>query len=142
MGDLVRPGRVVIDRFRHALAEAIHRGLLEGDDPPLQHYHAQGVYGRRIFCKAGETVITKVHCQQHITIALKGTCTVYGQDGQRKTITAPDVFVTEPGTQRAVYCHDDVEWLTVHAAETDDVDELEQVLVADDFNEYDMRLLT
>ena len=125
MNDIVLNGKERIAYLRHTMETAIDRGLMQEIDAPLDHYHANGLYGRRIYVQGGATVITKVHLTQHITVALKGTCTVYGENGSRKIVTSPDVFVTEPGTQRAIYCHDDVEWITVHNCELKDVPELE-----------------
>ena len=139
MNDIVLNGKERIAYLRHTMETAIDRGLMQEIDAPLDHYHANGLYGRRIYVQGGATVITKVHLTQHITVALKGTCTVYGENGSRKIVTSPDVFVTEPGTQRAIYCHDDVEWITVHNCELKDVPEIEHEIFCDNFQEYDDR---
>ena len=88
-------------------------GKLERRDLPLDHYFTEVLAGRRIYCKAGDTIVTQRHTTQHITIALKGTCYVYAGEHARR-VEAPDVWVTEPGTQRVVFCETDTEWLTVH----------------------------
>lgn len=128
-----------------ALRIAMENGYSDGSlfevDPPLDHYFADGLYGRRIYVPAGVTVVTKIHLQQHITIALKGHCTVIDGQGGKVDVQAPGVWVTEPGTQRAVYCHDDVEWVTVHAAVERDITTLEQKLVCDNQEEYKMKML-
>jgi quercetin dioxygenase-like cupin family protein len=124
--------------LKNAMQQAIDDGEIDKVDAPLEHYFAAGLYGRRIFVPAGTTVVTKVHKVQHIAIALKGTCTVIDQDGKKSIVSAPSVFITEPGTQRAIFCHDDVEWITVHASESNDVQVIEKNVTCDSFEEYNM----
>lgn len=124
--------------LKDAMQQAIDGGEIAKVDAPLEHYFAAGLYGRRIFVPAGTTVVTKVHKVQHIAIALKGTCTVIDQDGSKSIVAAPSVFITEPGTQRAIFCHDDVEWITVHASDSNDVQVIEKNVTCDSFEEYNM----
>ena len=48
-----------------------------------------------------------------------------------------EVFITEPGTQRAIYCHDEVEWLTIHAVKSHVLEEIESVIFCNSFTEFD-----
>lgn len=140
MNNLARLGRPLIEGLRGSLEECVKRGLMNAFEAPVEHYLADGLYGRRVYgIPPRTTIVTKVHLSQHITIALKGTCTVFGQDGQKKIVKAGEVFVTEPGTQRAIYCHDDVEWLTVHACEQKEIKKIEHQLFCDNLTEYDDR---
>lgn len=124
--------------LKEAMQQAIDNGDIPKIDAPLEHYFASGLYGRRIYVPAGTTVVTKVHKVQHIAIAIKGTCTVIDQDGKKSIVSAPSVFITEPGTQRAIFCHDDVEWITVHASQSNDVQVIEKNVTCDSFEEYNM----
>jgi quercetin dioxygenase-like cupin family protein len=137
MNDLKINAQHIAD-LKNAMQQAIDDGEIAKVDAPLEHYFAAGLYGRRIFVPAGTTVVTKVHKVQHIAIALKGTCTVIDQDGKKSIVSAPSVFITEPGTQRAIFCHDDVEWITVHASESNDVQVIEKNVTCDSFEEYNM----
>lgn len=139
MNQIISNPKQHITFLREAMEECVERGLLGEIDPPVDHYLADGLYGRRVYVPAGVTIVTKVHLTQHITIALKGTCTVFGENGTRSIISAPAVFVTEPGTCRAIYCHDEVEWLTVHHCELKDIPAIEHHVFCDDFKEYDDR---
>lgn len=125
-----------INELKNSMLSAITAGALPKIDAPLEHYFASGLYGRRIYVPAGSAVVTKIHMVQHIAIAIKGTCTVFAQDGSKTIVSAPDVFITEPGTQRAIYCHDDVEWITVHATNLQDTNALERKMTCDTFEEY------
>lgn len=132
-----------IDQIKDLYAcmqEAIDSGKLKQLDPPVDHYFAQGLYGRRIYVPGGTTVVTKVHMTQHITIALKGKCTMFDENGQRSIIEAPGMWVTEPGTYRAIYCHDNVEWVTVHASDKTDVQFAEFDTFADDYVDFLQRV--
>ncbi len=113
MNDLKINAQHIAD-LKNAMQQAIDDGEIAKVDAPLEHYFAAGLYGRRIFVPAGTTVVTKVHKVQHIAIALKGTCTVIDQDGKKSIVSAPSVFITEPGTQRAIFCHDDVEYINAY----------------------------
>jgi len=133
----VEKPRVTLTDFKAAMASAIDSGEIEQVVPPLEHYHTAKQYGRRIFVKAGTGILTKVHKSEHFTVALKGHCTVVDEHGDTTEVIAPAVFITKPGTRRAVYAHDDVEWLTVHAIEEQDLDKIEAALVCSSQEEFD-----
>lgn len=133
----VEKPRVSLDDFKASMADAIASGELNQVDPPVEHYHTSDLYGRRIFVKADTAIVTKVHKTEHITIALKGHCTVVDENGVKTEVVAPSVFVTKPGTWRAVYAHDDVEWVTVHACALKDIEAIEAALVCESQEEYD-----
>ena len=61
-----------ISDLRAAMQGAIAQGELTKIEAPLEHYHTDELYGRRIFVPAGATVVTMVHKVEHITIALTG----------------------------------------------------------------------
>lgn len=124
--------RISIENLKASMVDAIAAGGMEQIKPPLEHYHTPDLYGRRIFVPGGTVIVTKVHKVEHITVALKGSCTVVDEHGIKYEIVAPSVFVTKPGARRAVYAHDDVEWLTVHACKEQDVKVIEQLLVRED----------
>lgn len=133
----VEKPRVTLDAYKSAMADAIASGELVQLDPPLEHYHTPELYGRRIFVKKDSHIITMVHKSEHITVALKGHCTVVDENGVKTEVIAPSVFVTKPGTRRAVYAHDDVEWLTVHACALKELPDIEKALVCESQEEYD-----
>ena len=155
MGDLVkapvlsaeiqaaRPGQKLISMLHASLVAAVDRGILPAVEEELEHYHADGIYGRRCKVPAGCVLVSRVHLSEHITIALVGTVTVFSHDGTRKQVSAPGMFVTPKGTHRAVYCHTDVEWVTVHRMDDDttDIDEIENALYRMEFNEGDSRIM-
>ena len=135
MNDLVKGAHIA--KLKQSMESAISAKELAQVEFPLEHFFADGVYGRRIFVPAGSTVITAVHKKEHITIALKGHSVVVDEVGDRRDIVAPAVFITTPGTQRAVYAITDVEWVTVHHYEGDNsLETVEKTLVCDTMQEY------
>ena len=128
--------------LQQAMAEAIESGdqvEIKGD---TQHYIVPGMlYGRRTNVPAGATIISAVHKVPHITVALKGIATVVGEDGEKRDVFAPNVFVTPAGVQRAIYAHTEVEWLTVHACKETDIEVIEQLLTCRSMDEYNAGLI-
>ena len=134
MTDLVNGSHIV--KLKASMEQAIDSGQLTQIEAPLEHYHTNDLYGRRIYVQEGATVVTKVHKSEHITVALKGHAVVVDEIGERFDVVAPSVFITKPGTQRAVYAVTDVEWLTVHACQEKQLENIEKSLVCDTIDEY------
>ena len=122
--------------FRAALAGALASGELKTAETPLWNYHTPDLYARRIVVPADCTFVTKVHKSEHISIALRGRITVINEEGKRVEITAPEVFVTKPGTHRAIYVHEECEWMTVHHCKEQDIEAIEKELVCQTMEEY------
>jgi hypothetical protein len=128
--------------LQQAMADAIASGdqvEIKGD---TEHFIVPGLlYGRRTNVPAGATIISAVHKVPHITIALKGIATVVGEDGEKRDVFAPNVFITPAGVQRAIYAHTEVEWLTVHACQETDIEVIEQLLTCRSMDEYNAGLI-
>jgi len=138
--DLVPIGVKRIESLRYAMEESCKRGLMEEFEPPLDHLFCKGLYARRNWVKGGVTIITKVHAKEHVCIVLYGTCHVYNEQGKKSIITGPDMFITKPGTQRAIYCETDTSWINVHCSNTDSVDEIEEEIFTETYAEYQKRI--
>jgi len=128
--------------LQQAMADAIASGdqvEIKGD---TEHFIVPGLlYGRRTNVPAGATIISAVHKVPHITVALKGIATVVGEDGEKRDVFAPNVFITPAGVQRAIYAHTEVEWLTVHACQGTDIEVIEQLLTCRSMDEYNAGLI-
>ena len=101
----VQKPRVTLADFKASMAEAVDSGQVTQVHPKLEHYHTPDQYGRRIFVDAGTGIVTKVHKSEHITIALKGSCTVVDENGVKTEVVAPAVFITKPGTRKIGRAH-------------------------------------
>ncbi len=136
MSQIARAAHIV--QLKSSMESAIDAGELQQIDCPLDHYFTATQYARRIYVPAGATVVTAVHKAEHVTIALKGHCVVVDEIGERHDVVAPAVFITQPGTQRAVYAITDTEWVTVHTYDSADksMDVVRKTLVCETMEDY------
>lgn len=107
------------------------------EDVPTEHFHAPGLYGRHVTIPADAALVTKLHKTEHITIALKGTFTMYGVDGTLKKVLSPAMWITPAGTKRAIYCHDEVIIANVHPADANTKEEAEAQIYATGWDEFE-----
>lgn len=122
------------------LEAEIKKFLRETDTPepdlPLTHHFAPGAYGRQIFIPKDTLVVGKIHKHAHLNMVMQGNVTVGTEDGVAY-IQAPAVFVSNPGTKRVVYAHEDTLWVTVHVTDSQDLDVIEDQIIAKTFEEFD-----
>lgn len=102
----------------------------------LNHLFTPGLYLRKIEMPAMSMVTSKIHNTEHPFIILKGTVSVANGDGGSQTFTAPYVGITKPGTRRILFCHTDVEWMTIHATDKQNVEEIENEIIRPHKNAY------
>lgn len=122
------------------LLAAMRKGYETGElielEDQLEHYHPKGLYGRRQTLNAGSTVVGKVHRRESLTMVLKGTLVIVDEVGNRKTHTAPDVWITPVGTQRVIHAITDAEWIGVWPTDLKEIDEIEQELTCMSMDEF------
>ncbi len=112
-------------------------GTRDGDDiAPVTNYFAPGMNARAMFIPKGVLLTGAIHVTEHLNILAQGKVSVSNQ-GESITMEAPYIFVSQVGTKRAIYAHEDSTWITIHATDLTDVDEIEEMLVADSFEELD-----
>ena len=128
--------------YRNAIVEFEEQiknteGALVGEEldkyNPLKHTFADGYYVREINTPAGQILITKIHKEEHPFFLMKGECSILTEDGTKR-IKAPYYDITKPGTKRIIYIHSDVTWVTVHITDLKDIDEIEEEIIAKDFD--------
>lgn len=102
-------------------------------EPELNHYFAPGMYGREMTIDAGVTIVGKIHKHAHINIISKGIIDVVTEFGTAR-YKAPYTFVSEPGTKRCVHAVTDTIWTTIHATESNDLEEIEKEVIAESFD--------
>lgn len=110
----------------------------EAEAEYVTHYFAPGTYTRRMFIPEGMCVVGKIHRHAHLNVLLRGSCKVVTEFGD-EVFSAPRVWVSEPGTKRAVFALEDLEWLTVHqnTENTRDTDALERYIISPDYDTFD-----
>jgi len=118
------------------LKDLIARGEMPEADCPLKHHFAPGAYGREIFIPADSLLVGKIHKHGHLNMIMKGKVSVMTEEGPR-TYVGPLVMVSQPGTKRVVYAHEDTMWVTVHLTDSQDLDEIEEQIIAKTYEEFD-----
>lgn len=103
-----------------------------------EHYFAPGMYGRLMHIPKDMVVVGKIHFHAHINVIIKGLVKVVTEFDDT-IYEGPRIWVSEPGTKRAVYALEDTDWLTVHTNPDDvrDIRKLEAQIIAPDFATYD-----
>jgi hypothetical protein len=100
------------------------------------HHFAPGIYARELRIPAGVLLTGKIHKTEHLNMLVKGRIEIANAEGSREMI-APQIFVSPPGTKRAGYAHEDSVWVTIHATEETDLEQLEKDIVVDSFDEIE-----
>jgi hypothetical protein len=113
---------------------------LKGDDIeklcPLVHSFGDGCYIRQIFMPKGTLIVSKIHKVTHPYFVMTGKASVATENGV-EVIKAPYQGITQAGTKRVLYIHEDMIWITVHVTKETDLKKIEEEIIAKDFNEYD-----
>ena len=106
---------------------------------PVEHNFADGCYIRQIYNVANQLIVTKIHKKKHPFFLMMGEMSVLTEEGV-EYLKAPYYGITEPGTKRFIYTHTDCIFVTVHATENTDLEEIEKEVIAEDYNDPDITL--
>lgn len=101
---------------------------------PTKHTFADGCYVREIFNPANMLLVTKIHKKEHPFFLMKGKMSILTENGV-ETIEAPHHGITKPGTKRAIFTHEDCVFITVHATDKTTPEEVEEEVIAKDFDD-------
>lgn len=117
-----------------ALQEAMGELPCALDKFPVTHHFAPGTYAREMFLPANHTIIGKIHKHAHINIISKGKVIVYTEGGPEEKV-GPCTFTSLAGTKRAVTVIEDTVWTTIHVTDKTDLTEIEDEIIAKDYDE-------
>lgn len=96
---------------------------------PVTYHHGGGVFTGELFIPKGSIVVGKIHKFENLNVMTKGEMSVLvGNDIKR--VKAPYVIVSQPGTKRVAYAHEDTIWMTFHATDKIDPDDVEKLFIA------------
>lgn len=141
-GELVAEAKATVSEIGHRRdgIMAVARQLLASDIPqvdcPVTHRFAEGVYIREILMPADTFIIGKIHATNHFNEVISGECRVITPASNKaETHKAGDIFVSEAGVQKVVYCLTDVIWRTIHLnpTNTQDIDTIESFVISEDY---------
>jgi hypothetical protein len=120
------PGVTVRDKILSLEAEM--HSMVQVEIQPV-HYFAKGLYAREIFIPKGTLLTGKIHKSEHLNIISKGEISVVTEYGTKR-IKAPFTMVSQPGTKRVGYAHEDTVWTTIHATEKTEIKDVEEDLIS------------
>tara|TARA_R110001583_G_scaffold34881_2_gene116703 strand:+ start:304 stop:834 length:531 start_codon:yes stop_codon:yes gene_type:complete len=108
---------------------------------PVKHTFSDGIYVREMFVPKGMMLVGKIIKQTHHIFLMSGKIAIITEDGE-KIMEGPCSVVAKGGTKRVGYALTDVVWINVHPniTDTQDLDKLEQEVIAKDYDEYDKYL--
>lgn len=110
---------------------------MEPAECPNEHFFTPGIYTRSIFMPAGTLIVSKIHKTQHPYFILKGAVSVWIDGVGVQNIKAPFFGVTEPGTRRVLYIHEDCYWITTHAnPDNENVEQIEARIIEPHINPF------
>jgi len=122
---------VATDMRNKVAALQVELSNLPQYQPETKHYFHGGMYCREVFREAGVLVVGAVHKKEHFYLIVSGTVAITTDDGVQE-VTGPHLFLSKPGTKRAVYAITDALCMTFHAIEAKTVEEAESELVEEE----------
>ena len=106
---------------------------LEGDSAcPLRHRFGDSCYIREITMPKGMLIVSRLHKITHPYFVLKGDVSVLTEGGVVR-IKAPYSGITNAGTKRVLYIHEDTVWTTVHVTKHRNLEKIENQIIAKDY---------
>jgi len=104
----------------------------------VTHNFADGQYIRQIVMPKGLLVTTKIHAKNHPFFIMKGEASIYSNDGVER-IKAPFHGITEAGTKRVLYIHEECTFITVHRTDCLSIDDVVNEITVDDFSKLNLK---
>jgi hypothetical protein len=123
---------MIIDPAEPDLMDRVEQSIVENFEPveltPIHHFFG-GMYGRELRIPAGTKLTGKIHRGKTLNVLSKGTIAIYSEGEGPRIITAPFIFVSEPGSRRLGIARTDVVWINFHFTDETDLERLEQQLI-------------
>lgn len=91
---------------------------------PVVHHFGPGIYIREVFLPAGSMAIGHRQKHPHVNVMLTGKVIVLNDDGTTSELTAPLMFVGQPG-RKVGRVIEDVVWQNIYATNETDIEKLE-----------------
>lgn len=92
---------------------------------PVIHRFGPGQYIREVGVPAGTFAIGHHQNFPHMNVFLRGKVRIFREDGTTDILTAPMLFVGQPG-RKVGYVLEDMVWLNIYATEETDIGKLEE----------------
>tara|TARA_R110002050_G_scaffold220035_1_gene355945 strand:+ start:236 stop:655 length:420 start_codon:yes stop_codon:yes gene_type:complete len=100
------------------------------DEIPVMHKFADQIYIRQMDMKQGQLVIGCIHKHEHVWFLMTGHVAI-NNNGEIIEHIAPCYTISQPGSQRAIYAHEDSIFINIHKnpSNTRDIKKLEKEIV-------------
>ena len=113
----------------------VHHTVEMEETFPLQHDLTDGLYTREVLMPKGSLVVSFIHKQNHPSFFMSGEMSILLDTGEVKRIKAPMKVMTEIGTQRVAYMHEDCTWVCVYKTDAPTIEEAEKEVYTTDYRE-------
>lgn len=97
---------------------------------PVIETFTPGLYSREITMFPGSIILSETHLTEHQYVILSGQAAVWTEETGLQYLSAPHFGVTHPGTQRVLFIYEECRWITFHATELTDSDEIRRTILA------------
>ena len=114
---------------------ASYRGEEEG---AVTHAFADGQYIRTLVMPKGLTLVSEIHAKNHPYFITKGEVSIFSEKGLQR-IKAPYQGITEAGTQRLLYKHEECTLITVHRSDCLTPAEVKAEIILDSFDNFSLK---
>lgn len=110
----------------------------EYNEGRIKHHFANGIYGREIFIPKGSILVSKIHKSHTLNTLSQGIIAIICPVRGYTVYEAPFSFVSEPLTKRVGIAIEDCVWITSHKTDKTDLKEIEDEIIAQDFNDENL----
>lgn len=107
----------------------------------VTHHFCNGIYIRECFIPAGTVLTGRIHKHSHFCLLLIGDVEMASQDGNGR-YQGPYLFKSSAGCKRLLRSFSDTVFLTLHPTDKTSIEELENDLAVDTYDQYDQFKLT
>lgn len=128
MSDLVTTGRqalTILTQMENAEKEMLQYPQA---DCPVVHHFGPGVCIREVFMPAGTLAIGHRQKYEHLNLMLRGKVMVINDDGSAHILSAPMIFVGQPG-RKIGYVVEDMVWQNIYATDLKNADDVEAYFI-------------
>jgi len=127
-----------IPKLRSQIAQLEEKMLtLPQVDIKITHHFSKDIYAREMFLPKGTLLIGKIHKFKNLNIMSQGDVAILSIDGVVR-VKAPYTLVASPGAKRVFYAHEDTIWTCIHGTEDTDLEKIEDMFIAKDYNEVEI----
>mgnify|MGYP000126617364 FL=1 len=112
--------------------------IVVSEQLPITHNFADQIYLRQMNMSKDQLVVGAFHNHKHIWFLMTGRVSIKS-DEEIVEHVAPCYTVSEPGTQRFIYAHEDSIFINIHKNpdNTTNIKELEKTIVSLNKKEYE-----